>query len=89
MEGRLFRAFHPLGKEVQKKIKIFMTISFNKNIYSLKAIKKTIQAYKNLAKFKVAEKGSYFKIELTDIKKEIETIIEDEFCNYVLSQVKE
>ncbi|NCO88958.1 hypothetical protein GW881_03505 [Candidatus Roizmanbacteria bacterium] len=66
-----------------------MTISFNKNIYSLKAIKKTIQAYKNLAKFKVAEKGSYFKIELTDIKKEIETIIEDEFCNYVLSQVKE
>ena len=66
-----------------------MTISFNKNIYSLKAIKKTIQAYKNLAKFKVAEKGSYFKIELTDIEKEIETIIEDEFCNYVLSQVKE
>ena len=89
MEGRLFRAFHPLGKEVQKKIKIFMTISFNKNIYPLKAIKKTIQAYKNLAKFKIIEEKENFTIELTDIKKEVENIIKDEFCNYVLSQVRE
>ena len=66
-----------------------MIISFNKSIYPLKAIKKTIQAYKNLAKFKIIEKGSYFITELTDIKKEVENIIKDEFCNYVLSQVKE
>jgi hypothetical protein len=66
-----------------------MIINFNKSIYPLKAIKKTIQAYKNLAKFKVAEKGKYFLIELTDIKKEVESIIKDEFCNYVLSQVKQ
>ena len=66
-----------------------MTISFNKNIYPLKAIKKTIQAYKNLAKFKIIEEKENFTIELTDIKKEVENIIKDEFCNYVLSQVRE
>lgn len=66
-----------------------MTISFNKSIYPLKAIKRTVQAYKNLAKFKIVEKGEYFMTELTDIKKEVESVIKDEFCNYVLSQIKQ
>jgi len=66
-----------------------MTISFKKSIYPVKAIKKTAQAYKNLAKFKIIEKGDYFVTELTDIKKDVENIIKDEFCNYVLSQIKQ
>jgi len=66
-----------------------MIISFNKDIYPLIAIKKTVLAYKNLAKFKIIEKNEYFLTELTDIKKEVESVIKDEFCNYVLSQVKQ
>ncbi|KKP35523.1 MAG: hypothetical protein UR23_C0027G0002 [Candidatus Roizmanbacteria bacterium GW2011_GWA2_32_13] len=66
-----------------------MTINFNKSIYPLKAIKKTVQAYKDLAKFKIIEKGGYFITELIDIKKDVESVIKDEFCNYVLSQVKQ
>ncbi len=41
---------------------------------------------KNLPK--ITEKDKYFITELTDIDKEVESIIKDEFCNYVLSQVK-
>lgn len=74
-----------------------MTINFNKNIYPLIAIKKTVKAYKDLAKFKIiypersrrTEKNKYILVELTDIKKEVKSIIKDEFCNYVLSQVKQ
>lgn len=66
-----------------------MTISFHKNIYPLKAIKNTIKAYESFAVFKITDKGKYFMLELSDIKKEVENIIKDEFCNYVLSQVKE
>lgn len=66
-----------------------MTINFNKNIYPLIAIKKTVHAYKDLAKFKVTEKDSYYLTELTDIKKEVKSIIKDEFCNYVLSQIRQ
>ncbi|MBU1323518.1 HxsD-like protein [Patescibacteria group bacterium] len=66
-----------------------MTISFNKSIYPLKAIKKTIRVYKNLAKFKITEKNNYFIIELSRIDKEVENIIKDEFGNYVLSRVRQ
>jgi hypothetical protein len=66
-----------------------MTINFNKNIYPLKAIEKTVQAYKNLAKFKTIEKGDYYVTEITNIEKDVENIIKDEFCNYVLSQIKQ
>jgi len=66
-----------------------MTITFNKAIYPLKAIKIAIQSYKGLGKFKLTEKNRYFVVRLTNIKKGVEKIIKDEFCNYVLSQVKQ
>lgn len=34
-----------------------MTINFHKNIYPLKAIKDTVQAYDGFAVFKITDKG--------------------------------
>jgi len=65
-----------------------MVINFNKNIYPLKAIKKTSTLYKKLATFKITERGKYFATKLTNIEKDIKDSIKDEFCNHVLSQIK-
>ena len=65
-----------------------MTIRFDKNFYNVGAIKKAAKAYKNLACFKIKEEKRKINVELTKIDKDIKEVIQDEFCNYVLAEMK-
>jgi len=59
-------------------------IRFNKKIYSLAAIKKAIEEFKNLAEFKINEQDQYIEVEIDKIDNEYEGVLKDEFSNYVL-----
>ncbi len=72
----------------KKKIQNKIIINFNKNFYNLKVIKNAIKAYKKLANFMIETNKRYIKVEIECIDKEIESLIKDEFCNYVLSEMK-
>jgi len=63
-------------------------IELNKSFYNLEAVKRAVKAYKELAGFSVKDVGSKIKITIKNIDEDIEDVIEDEFCNYVLSEVK-
>lgn len=65
-----------------------MIISLDKSIYPLVAIKKSVRAYKNLAKFNITEKKEFILVKLSAIDKDVKDIIKDEFCNNVISQIK-
>ncbi len=66
-----------------------MTINFNKKIYTLKAIKESVKAYNELADFNIDKNKNEIKVEITNIDKEInKELFKDEFCNYVLSEIK-
>ncbi len=68
---------------------IDMKLNFNKKIYKIEAIKKTVQAYNGLANFSVSHEGDYILVELTDIDADVKDVIADEFSNYVLAQMQE
>jgi len=61
------------------------TIRFNKKIYSLAAIKKAIEEFKNLAEFKVKDLNDYLEVEIDKIDNEVKDVLPDEFSNYVLA----
>jgi hypothetical protein len=63
-------------------------ISFNKDLYPLKAIKAAIKEYQELADFSLKKKEGYIQVELKNINKGFKPIIKDEFCNYVLFLMK-
>lgn len=63
-------------------------IYFNTKLYNLKAIKKTIQAYKGLAVFSLARNGRYIKVTLHNISPDVEPVIKDEFSNHVVALLK-
>ena len=63
-------------------------IELNKNFYNLEAVKKAAKAYKELAGFSVKDDGGKIKITMKNIDEDVKDVIEDEFCNYVLSEVK-
>jgi hypothetical protein len=65
-----------------------MSINFNKDFYSLEAIKKAIQDYKGLADFDIEVGKKNIKINLKNIDPESKDIIKEEFCNYVLGLMK-
>jgi len=65
-----------------------MSIRFNKKIYNLKAVRSAIRAYKGLAKFNVKNQKKYIVVSLSNIDKDVQSVIKDEFCNYVLSAIK-
>jgi len=66
-----------------------MIISFNKNLYPLKAIKSSIEAYDGLAKFKLSKQKGYYITEVSDIDKDVKNVLKDEFCNYIISEIKQ
>jgi len=66
-----------------------MNIRFHKDLYPLKAIQKTMAAYRHLSTCVFSEKGRYYCVNMTRIHKDVERVIVDEFCNYVLSLIKE
>ncbi len=66
------------------KAKNSVTINFNKDLYSLKAVKSAGKAYKDLVDFCVVDGKKYIKVTIKNISPEEAPIIEPEFCNYVL-----
>ncbi len=66
-----------------------MTINFSKKIYNSKAIKESIKAYNELAEFNIDKNKNEIKVKITNIDKELnEGLLKDEFCNYVLSEIR-
>lgn len=65
-----------------------MIIRFSKNFYNLEAIKNTIKAYEGLATFCVGTKKDSIELEAINVDEDIKSVFEDEFCNYVLSEMK-
>lgn len=65
-----------------------MLITFNRKFYNSKAIKNAIKAYQELADFKVEGNKKTIKVIVRNIDREIKEIIKDEFCNYVLAEMK-
>jgi hypothetical protein len=65
-----------------------MMISFSKKFYNLTAIENSIRAYAGLAAFNVEKNKRNFVTKVSNIDKEVKNIFRDEFCNYVLSEMK-
>ena len=65
-----------------------MTINFSGKLYNLKAIQSSIEAYSELGVFSVKKDKKNIKVEINNIDKDVKDIIKDEFCNYVLNEVK-
>lgn len=65
-----------------------MSINFNKDFYSLEAIKKAIQDYKGLADFNIKIDKKNIKVNLKNIDPNSKNVIKEEFCNYVLGLMK-
>ena len=65
-----------------------MIICLKKNLYPKRAINKAAEVYKDLAKFTISEKDGYYLTELSQIDKDVKAIIKDEFCNYIISEIK-
>jgi hypothetical protein len=65
-----------------------IVINFNKNFYTIEAIKKAIQGYKEMADFNTICSEKENKVEIENINPESEDVIKQEFCNYVLGLMK-
>lgn len=65
-----------------------MTINFSKKFYNLKSVKNSVEAYKNLGVFYIENDKNNIKVKITEIDEDVKNIIKDEFCNYVLSEIK-
>jgi len=59
-------------------------VKFNKKIYSLEAVKKAIEEFKNLAEFKIKDSGAYLEVGIDKIDHDYHGVLKDEFSNYVL-----
>lgn len=64
-------------------------IKLNKKIYPLSALKKAIEAYKDLASFSLKDQAGYRVIEIKKSICEDKQLIIDEFANYVLAMAKD
>lgn len=65
-----------------------LSIEFNKDLYSKKAILGAIDDYSEFAEFEIRENGNDFVVDIKNIKKDFEDTIKDEFCNYALGLMK-
>jgi hypothetical protein len=59
-------------------------LRFNARIYKKQAIQAAINAYSDLARFKVKDNKKYTSIEITDVDPKFKRVLRDEFANYVL-----
>ncbi len=66
-----------------------MSITFNKDFYNLRAIKKAVQVYQGLADFEIAPTKKSIKVTLNNINLEAKEFIKEEFSNYVLAITKQ
>jgi len=65
-----------------------MLIAFNKNFYNRQSVKNAVKAYQKLADFEIEENKATIKVTLKNIDKEVAGVIDDEFSNYVLAEMK-
>jgi len=65
-----------------------MIIRFSKEFYTLKAVEKAIKDYNGLAVLEIKNNKDSIEVRANNINSDIKDIFEDEFCNYVLSEVK-
>ena len=65
-----------------------IVINFNKDFYTIEAIKKTIQNYKGIADFNIIFNKKENMVQIKNIYPESEDMIKQEFCNYVLGLMK-
>lgn len=73
----------------KEKRKNNLSITFNKDFYNLRAIKKAAQAYQGLADFEIAPAKKSIKVTLSNVNPEAKGVIKEEFSNYVLGMMKE
>lgn len=59
-------------------------ITFNKGIYSMKAVNVAVDAFKDLANIKVTEQDNDIAVEIDNIDSDVADTFTDEFSNYVL-----
>lgn len=59
-------------------------ISFDKKIYTLKAVKGAVKEFKPWADFELRQKDKKIQVELKNLEADIQEKLKDEFCNYVL-----
>jgi len=72
----------------KKKNQNKIVVNFNKNFYNFEAIKDAIKVYEKLANFMIEKNKKYIEVTIECADKEVENLIKDEFCNYVLSEIK-
>lgn len=59
-------------------------LKFNKLIYSRPYVVSAIRAFKKVAVFNLCENKEYYVVEISKSHPSIETVVKDEFRNYVL-----
>jgi hypothetical protein len=62
-------------------------VNFNKKIYSQKTIAETIDAFGDLADFKINSKGDYHIVNIFGVDGSDAEKLKGEFCNYVLGSM--
>jgi hypothetical protein len=65
-----------------------MIVKFSKKFYNLKAIEKSIKTYQGLGSFHLKKDKDDIMVEITDIDNNFKNVLKDEFCNYVLSELR-
>jgi len=64
-----------------------MTLRFNRNIYILKAIKNTEDAFNELARFEIVKEKNHYRVSVKEIFDDgIKDTLLSEFANYALHQ---
>ncbi|MBU2472842.1 HxsD-like protein [Patescibacteria group bacterium] len=65
-----------------------MIVKFSKIIYYKKSIIEAIRKYRHLADFSLKTTPDYITVSIKNIDKDLNDILKDEFCNYVLYLMK-
>ena len=60
-------------------------IRFHADLYDLDSVKASAQAFAGLGTFDVQSTDGEILVKIDDIREEAKPLIEDEFCNHVLS----
>lgn len=63
-------------------------IRFSKKIYTKKAIENSIGAFCHLARFRISADTNHFIVSVDAIDKDVKDVFKDEFCDFVLAELK-
>ncbi len=81
-----------MGEKIQRKEKKrekeVVSIRFDKEFYTLEAVKKAVNDYNGIATFEVKKNKDSIEVRASNVDNDVTDIFEDEFCNYVLSELR-